>query len=155
MASSNLEILKDVVLPADEANQSLKPCSHEQQKHEEKINTKTKYDIFSGTFEDKTTRNFLCFVFCSAIGLCLDYDLMLTLRRPSCRRLDFIPFFFAFCFILMLMLMLMLMFKCEPVFSVQSRQYELYCTFANTKTGMLFCHARVPFYQSLEPGCIY
>ena len=37
---------------------------------------KTKCDISSGTCKDKT-RIFLCFVFCSAHGLCLDNDLML------------------------------------------------------------------------------
>ena len=54
-----------------------KPGSHERHKH--KINTKTKHDFSSGTYEDKTTRIFLCFAFGSALGLCLDYDLMLML----------------------------------------------------------------------------
>ena len=55
---------------------SLKPGSHERHKRKEKINTKTKCDISSGTCEDKTARIFLCFFFCSALGLCLDCDLM-------------------------------------------------------------------------------
>ena len=55
----------------------LKRDTHEQHKHKDKINTKTKY-ISSGTPEDRT-RIFLCFVFCSALGLCLDYDLILVL----------------------------------------------------------------------------
>ena len=41
--------------------------------------TRAKHDFSSGTCEDKTTRIFLCFVFCSALGLCLDYDLMIML----------------------------------------------------------------------------
>ena len=41
------------------------------------VSTKTKHDFSSGTCEDKTTRIFLCFAICSALGLCLDYDLML------------------------------------------------------------------------------
>ena len=53
---------------------SLKPGLHERHKHKQQ---KTKYDFFSGTCEDKTTIIFLCFAFCSALGLCLDYDLML------------------------------------------------------------------------------
>ena len=56
-----------------------KPGSHERHKHKDKIRTKTKRDISSETCEDKTTRIFLCFVFCSAHGLCLDYDLMLMI----------------------------------------------------------------------------
>ena len=48
-----------------------KPGSHERHKH--KINMKTKHDFSSGTCEDKTMRIFLCFAFCSALGLCLDY----------------------------------------------------------------------------------
>ena len=43
--------------------------------HKDKINRKTKPDISSGTCKDKTTRIFLCFIFRSALGLCLDYDL--------------------------------------------------------------------------------
>ena len=57
----------------------LKPGSHERHKHKNKMNTKTKHDFSSGTCEDKTTRIFLCFAFCSALGLCLDYGLMLML----------------------------------------------------------------------------
>ena len=57
----------------------VKPGLHERHKHKDKVNTKTKRDIFSGTCEDKTTRIFLCFVFCPAFGLCLDYDPMLSL----------------------------------------------------------------------------
>ena len=57
----------------------LKPGSHEWHKHKHKINTKTKHHFSSGTCEDKTTRIFLCFAFCSAHGLCLDYDLMVML----------------------------------------------------------------------------
>ena len=37
------------------------------------------HDISSETCDDKTTRVFLCFVFCSALGLYLDYDLMLMI----------------------------------------------------------------------------
>ena len=43
------------------------------------IDTKTKHDLCSGTFKYKTTRIFLCFVFCSALGLCFDYVLMVVL----------------------------------------------------------------------------
>ena len=58
----------------------IKPGLHERHKHEEKIITKTKQnDIFSGTCKDKTTRIFLCFIFCSTLGICLDYDLLLML----------------------------------------------------------------------------
>ena len=52
----------------------LKPGSH---KH--KIDTKTKHDLSSGTCKYKTTRIFLCFVYCSALGLCFDCVLMLVL----------------------------------------------------------------------------
>ena len=68
----------------------LKPGSHERHKHKHKINTKRKHDL-----RDKT-RIFLCFAFCSALGLCLDCDLMLIclcLWRSLCRRLDFVPLF--------------------------------------------------------------
>ena len=58
---------------------ALKPGSHQRHKHKHKIDTKTKHDFSSGTCEDKTTRIFLCFVFCSALGLCFDYVLMLVL----------------------------------------------------------------------------
>ena len=57
----------------------LKPVVHERRKHKDRSDTKTKHDIFSGTFEDTTTRIFLRFVFRSALGLCLDYDLILML----------------------------------------------------------------------------
>ena len=60
----------------------LKPGSHWRHKHNDKINTKTKHDISSGTCEDKTTRLFLCFVFCWVLSLCMDYDLMLMLKLP-------------------------------------------------------------------------
>ena len=53
-----------------------KPGSHEQHKHKHKINMKTKHDFSSGTWEDKTTRIFLC----SALGLCLDYRVNQALR---------------------------------------------------------------------------
>ena len=43
------------------------------------ISKEKKHDFSSGTCEDKITRIFLCFAFCSALGLCLDYDLMLML----------------------------------------------------------------------------
>ena len=43
------------------------------------INTKTKHDLSTGTRKDETTRLFICFVFRSVLGLCLDYDLMLML----------------------------------------------------------------------------
>ena len=69
---SNNTILNNTIIP-----NNVKPGSHERHKHEHKINTKTKHDFFSGTCEDKTTRNFHCFAFCSVLGLCLDYDLML------------------------------------------------------------------------------
>ena len=59
----------------------LKPGSHKGHKHKDKINVKTKHDISSGTCEDKTTGIFLCFVFCLALGLCSDYDLMLMITR--------------------------------------------------------------------------
>ena len=49
-----------------------------------KINTKTKHDFFSRTCEDKTTRIFLYFAFCSALGVCLDYDLMLNTGELNC-----------------------------------------------------------------------
>ena len=39
---------------------------------------KTKYDISSETYEHKIGI-FLCVVFCLALGLCLDYDLMLMI----------------------------------------------------------------------------
>ena len=75
---------------------------YEQHKHKDKINTKTKRDISSGTCKDKTTRIFLCFVFCAAFGLCTWQSL--------CRRLaSFL--YFAFCFVLMVILMLMLTHK--------------------------------------------
>ena len=57
----------------------IKSGSRKQHKHKDKINTKTKHDISSGTCEDKTTIVFLCYVFCSALGLCLDYDLKLMI----------------------------------------------------------------------------
>ena len=68
---------------------SVKPGSHERHKHKAKINTKTKHDICSRICEDKT-RIFLCFVFCSALGLCLDYDLM-----PPLFCLLFCPYAYA------------------------------------------------------------
>ena len=49
--------------------------SHEQHEHKDKINTKTKHDISSETCEDKTSKIFHCFTFCSAFGLCLDYTI--------------------------------------------------------------------------------
>ena len=89
----------------------LKPGSHEQHKHKHNTNTKTKHDLSSETCEDKTTRIFHCFAFCSALGLCLDYDLMLmTILMTS------FPCF-AFCFAFMLML------SCEPGFSFQARDH--------------------------------
>ena len=63
----------------------VKPSSQKQHKHKDKINTKTKHDISSRTYEDQT-RIFLCFVLSSVLGLCLDYDLMLmitTILKPG------------------------------------------------------------------------
>ena len=60
---------------------SFKPGSHQRHKH--KIDTKTKHDLSSWTCKYKTTRICLCFVFCSALGLCFDYVLMLMLRLCS------------------------------------------------------------------------
>ena len=71
----------------------LKPGSHERHKHKVKIKTKVKRDISPVTCKDKTTRIFLCFVFCSALGLCLDYDLMLMITTIVMSRLNFIPLF--------------------------------------------------------------
>ena len=68
----------------------VKPDSHERHKHKHKVNTKTKHDFSSGTCEDKTTRIFLCFAFCSALGLCL--------WRSLCRRLDFVPLFCPYAY---------------------------------------------------------
>ena len=65
--------------PPNFARASIKPGSHERRKHKDKIKTKTKRDISSGTCKDKTTRIFLCFAFCSSLGLCLDYDLILMI----------------------------------------------------------------------------
>ena len=58
---------------------AVKPGSHQRQKHKQKIDTKTKHDLSSGTCKYKTTRIFLWFVFCSALGLCFDYVLMVVL----------------------------------------------------------------------------
>ena len=55
------------------------PHSHKRHKHKHKIDTKAKHDLSSGTCKYKTTRICLCFVFCSALGLCFDYVLMLVL----------------------------------------------------------------------------
>ena len=88
-------------ITVDARLKGLKPGSHEQHKHKDKINTKTKHDISSGTCEDKTTRIFLCFVFCSAHGLCLDYDLMLmitTILMSQARLHSFVlPFVLSLC----------------------------------------------------------
>ena len=54
----------------------------------------------SGTCEDKITKNFLSLAFCSALGLSLDYDLMLMTILMAQAFLCF-----AFCFALMLKLM--------------------------------------------------
>ena len=92
-------------LPAPTCNcrklfsESLKPGSHERHEHKDKINTKTKH-ISSGTCEDKT-RIFLCFVFCSALGLRLDYDLMLmitTILMSQARLNSFVlPLVLSLC----------------------------------------------------------
>ena len=79
------------------ACECFKPSSYERHKH--KINAKTMHDFSSGTCENKTTIIFLCFLFCSAVGL------WLCLWRSLCRRLDFIP---LFCLLFFLMLMLIL-----------------------------------------------
>ena len=83
-------------------NDRFKPGSHQRHKHKHKIDTKTKHDISSGTCTYKTTRISLCFVFCSALGLCFDYVLILCLCRSICRRRHFIP---LFCLLFVLMLM--------------------------------------------------
>ena len=77
----------------------VKIASHEQHKHKDKINTETKRDIFSGTCKDKTARIFLCFIFCSALGLCLDYDLMFMTILMSQAWLSFfvLPFVLSLC----------------------------------------------------------
>ena len=69
---------------------------------------KTKHDISSGNGEDKTTRIFLCFVFCSVLGLCLDYGPYVYAYDDSYAAGLTSFLCFAFCFVLMLM------FKCEP-----------------------------------------
>ena len=70
-----------------------------------RINTKTKQDFSCGTCEDKTTRIFLCFAFCSALGfrllfLCLDYDLMLmTILMSQASLHSFVlPFVLPLCY---------------------------------------------------------
>ena len=77
----------------------IKPGLPEQHKHKDKINRKTKRDISSETCEDKTARIFLDFVFCSALGLCLGYDLMLVLILMSQARLHsfVLPFVLSLC----------------------------------------------------------
>ena len=84
------------------------PGSHESHKHKDKIKTKTKLHISLGTCTDKTTRIFLCFVFCSALGLCLDNDLMLMNHDYDDTYVKGLTSFlwFALCFVLMLMLTL-------------------------------------------------
>ena len=75
---------------------------------------KTKHDISSGTCEDKTTTIFIYFFFvlCSALGLCLDHDLMHMITTILMSHAWLHAFIcFAFCFVLMLMLM------CEPGFA--------------------------------------
>ena len=47
--------------------------------HTSDISNENKASMTSGTCEDKITIIFLCFAFCSALGLCLNYDLMLVL----------------------------------------------------------------------------
>ena len=81
-------------------------CTGSHERHRHKINTKTRHYFSFGTCEDKTTRIFLCFAFCSALGLCLDYDLMLmTILMSEAWHYSFVlPFVFA----------LMLMLSCEP-----------------------------------------
>ena len=50
---------------------------------EGKIYKKTKHDLSFGTCKYKTSRVFLCFVFCSALRLCFDYVLMVILVLMS------------------------------------------------------------------------
>ena len=74
-------IIKNTIMHMS-GGSTLKPGSHERRKDKHNINTKIKHDFSSGTCEDKTTRIFnkttrISFVFCSALGLCLDYVLML------------------------------------------------------------------------------
>ena len=59
---------------------SFKPGSHKRHKHKDKINTKTKHlSMISPLGLAKIKQDFLCFVFCSALGLCLHYDFMLMI----------------------------------------------------------------------------
>ena len=68
---------------------NIKPGLHERHKHEDKINTKTKHDITSGTCKDKT-RVGLCFVFVRLLAyawttiLCLCLSLVLKQPQRSC-----------------------------------------------------------------------
>ena len=78
-----------------------KPGSHEQHKHKDKIDMKTKHDVSSGSCEDKTEKIFLCFIFCFALGLCLhdNLTLMLVTILMSQAWLHFfvLPFVLSLC----------------------------------------------------------
>ena len=88
-----------VATPAT-ATVTLKPGLHEQHRHKDKFSTKTKHDICSGTCKDKTTRIFLCFSFYSALGLCLDYAVMLmptTFMSQAWLHSFVLPFVLSLC----------------------------------------------------------
>ena len=88
----------------------LKPSSHKRHKDKDMINTKTKLGISSRTCKNKTTIIFLCFAFCSVLGLYLDYNLMLMLKTILMSQTWLHSFDFCFNF--------MLMYKCEPGFKL-------------------------------------
>ena len=79
------------------------PHSHKRLTHKHKIDTKTKYDLSSGTCKYKNNENFF---FLSSFVLLLAYAqtmfLCLCLCRSICRRLDCI-LLFSTQFVLMLM----------------------------------------------------
>ena len=95
-------------------NLSIKPASQNRHKHKhkqkqkQKLNMKTNHEFSSGTYEDKTTRIFLCFAFCAALGLSLDYDLMLMLMLMTILMSQAWPHSFVFPFVLPLCLCLCL-----------------------------------------------
>ena len=85
-----------------------------------KIDTKTKHDLSSGTCKYKSTRICLCFVFCSALGLCFDYVLMLVLMSLYMSQASLHSFVLPFVCPYMLMLMPRVWTIdqwCEPGFS--------------------------------------
>ena len=89
----------------------LKPGSHQRHKH--KIDTKTKHYLSSGTCKYKTTRIFLCFVFCSALGLCL-HGLCMFLCLCLCRSTVYVAGLTAFLCFPCLSICLCLCCQCEP-----------------------------------------